>query len=129
MKNKSPKKYSITDEIYFSLFGFKNGYKYESQFGFDIGFKSVEIDLTETSRNLDFEISTYQSKDENIYFNVSLLDYDTAKKYDCGFFYIKDNRGEINAAHLQALALIIAKGNEITDRIFREGLNNGYKQL
>lgn len=112
------KKMDIVSDIYFHLFGFKNGYELEKNLGFDVSFRSKQLDITDSSYNFDFQATTYQSKDENIYFNISLFDYETGKTYDAGYFYIKDNNGIINGDHLRALAKIIEVGNEYTENIF-----------
>lgn len=103
------------ENIYKNLFCLK-----KSKWGFDVDARGVDIDPAETSRNLDFKISTFQSRSENIYFNVFLYDYETKKDYFIGYFYIKDNNGIINAEHLQALAEIIAAGNIETENIFKQ---------
>lgn len=86
----------------------------------DIGSRSKDIDLTKTSYNLDFKVSTYQTRCENVYFNISFYDYQKKEETEAGYFYIKNFTGEITSKELEALADIIAIGNELTTRIYNE---------
>ena len=117
MTKKELNKYNIVQEIHKELFGLKAPYR--NKFNFDISYNGDQvIDITQTSGNLDFKISTYQSRSENVYFNVSLYDYNTNKEINAGYFYIKNYTGEIGPEELQALALIIEAANQITATIF-----------
>ena len=87
--------------------------------GFDVSYShEKEINLEETSKNLDFKVSTFQSKCENIYYNISLYDYVTQKEYSAGYFYIKNYSGIIGKLETTALYDIISIGNELTEEIF-----------
>ena len=122
MDKKQLKKYNIVNNIYFELFGRSNNYRIENICGgcFDVSFcQDQEIDITKTSFNLDFVVKTFQSRGENIYFNIILFDYETKIEYFAGCFYIKDNRGMINNNHLQALSYIIESGNQKTAEIYK----------
>lgn len=105
-------KTTILDSIYFSM----NPKKY----GLDMGVHGFPFDYTKTSGNLDFRVETYQTRFENVYFNCYLYDYKTEIKYHIGYFYFKDNKGEINWEMMSQMAEVIEKGNEITSRIFEE---------
>lgn len=86
---------------------------------FDLSWNNEkEIDLTQTSYNLDFKVSTFQSRSENIYFNISLFDYETKKEIDAGYYYIKNHTGIIGALETEALLDIIEAGTEITNKIY-----------
>ena len=107
--------FNIVDKIYFDHFSFnKSGLPY------DVGGSGINFDYTQTSGNIDMQVKTNQSRSENIYFEVSIFDYDTKRSYNVGYFYIKDNNGVISADHLKALAIIISAGNEITADIWRK---------
>lgn len=116
------KKFDLVSEIYARLFGYFNGYKIEKELNTDVcpacEGNREKIDITKTSGNLDFKVSTYQSKDENVYFNISLFDYDTKEDHHTGYFYIKNYTGEIGETELKALSYIIKAGNQITSEIF-----------
>lgn len=87
--------------------------------GIDLNYsKEIEIDLTETSYNLDFRISTYQSRSENVYFFISLWDYDTKKEIPAGHYYIKNNTGIIGKLEAVALLDIIQAGTDLTNKIY-----------
>lgn len=118
MEKKELKKYNIVENIWKDLFGYHNKYNIESELNIDIGSHGLEIDLTKTSCNLDFKVSTYQSKSENIYFNVSLYDYETKETTNAGYFYIKNYHGEVSENDLKALFYIMQAGNKLTNDIF-----------
>lgn len=118
MTKKELKKFDIVKAIYNELFGIGNRRQLESELNMDIGYHGVVRDLTQTSCNLDFKVSTFQSRSENIYFNVSLFDYDTKETTDAGYFYIKNYTGEISENELKALYHIMITGNKITEKIF-----------
>ena len=106
------KKYNITEDIYKKLF--------LNNPTVDIGSNGKEINLTNTSYDLDFKVSTYQSRGENIYFNISLYDYRKKEEHDAGYFYIKNYTGEISLTECKILADIIQTGNKITADIFNK---------
>ena len=86
---------------------------------FDIGYHTKEeLNPDETSKNLDFQIRTYQTRFENMYFNIIAYDYETKKDYDLGYLYIKDNGGEIGATHGWIAYTIIREGQILTNKIF-----------
>ena len=88
--------------------------------GFDVSYNNnTDLNLEETSKHLDFKISTYQSKSENIYFYVSLFDYQTKKEFSCGYFYIKNYSGVIGKLETIALYDIISIGTELTEEIYQ----------
>lgn len=117
MTKKELKKYNIVQEIHNELFGLKAPYR--NKFNFDVDYNGDQvIDITQTSGNLDFKISTYQSRSENVYFNVSIYDYNSNKEINAGYFYIKNYTGVIGPEELQALALIMEAANKITENIF-----------
>lgn len=114
MEAKQLKKYNIVQDIWSELFGYHGRHKdIDVSYGGD-----KEIDLTETSGDLDFKVSTFQSRGENVYFNISLFDYDTKEERPTGYFYIKNYTGEIGENELKALSYIIKAGNQITKEIF-----------
>lgn len=124
MTNKELKNYDLIFEIYEKLFGYFNGYKIEKEIGLDVlpqadAFRE-KIDITQTSGNLDFKVSTYQSRGENIYFNISLYDYEKKTEHKAGYFYIKNNTGTIGLNETKALFYIMQAGNDITEKIFEE---------
>lgn len=89
--------------------------------GYDLSYShDIEINLEETSYNLDFRITTFQSRAENIYFYVSLHDYVTCKEYKTGYYYIKNYSGIIGKNELLALNDIIQAGTELTNKIYME---------
>ena len=111
-------KENILDEIYYSFR--EEGTHFICRYGLDLGVHSKEFDVTKTSGNLDFRIETYQTRFENVYFNIYLYDYNTNEEYDIGYFYFKANNGRINKEMMMFMADILEKGNEITERIFEE---------
>ena len=115
-KQKKPNNHNIVNEIYVILFGL-NGI-YRTEFNFDVSSRGLDFDINQTSHNLDFSVSTFQTRSENVYFNCFLYDYETKERHDIGYFYIKDNNGLISADHLKALYLIIQTGTIITEKIF-----------
>lgn len=122
---------NIVNQIDDILFNYFNG-RLKGAFSYDIlPGEAVDIDLTQTSYNLDFKVSTYQSKSENIYFYISLFDYETKKEYNAGYFYIKNYTGVIDKESCLALYEIISEGNNITESIFwdyqkaKEAILNG----
>jgi len=91
----------------------------KEQKSFDLSWNNEkDIDLTQTSYNLDFKVSTFQSRSENIYFNISLFDYETKKEIDAGYYYIKNYTGIIGTLETKALLDIIEAGTEITNKIY-----------
>lgn len=113
---KKNNKRDILQEIYNNFIDDNfHAYKYD----LDLNYKSIPVDVSKTSYNLDFCVSTEQSKSENVYFNCSLFDYETKKSYDLGYFYFKDNNGCINKNMMLFLADIIAVANDIMENIFR----------
>lgn len=119
---KNLKKFDLISEIYGRLFGYFNGYEIEKELNTEINpaceGNREKVDITKTSGNLDFKVSTYQSMGENVYFNISLFDYDTKEDHPTGYFYIKNYTGEIGETELKALSYIIKAGNQITKEIF-----------
>jgi len=88
-------------------------------YGVDLNYIwDVEIDLTQTSYNLDFKVSTYQSRNENIYFYISLYDYETKKEFAAGYYYIKNYTGTIGSLETIALLDIIEAGTKLTHTIY-----------
>lgn len=106
------KKYNIISEIYKKLF--------LNNPAVDIGTNEENIDLTNTSYDLDFKVSTFQSRGENVYFNVSLYDYRKKEDHPAGYFYIKNYTGEISFIECKILSDIIQAGNELTTEIFNK---------
>lgn len=107
--------FNLVATIYSNFFAFG-----KSGLSFDVSASGINFDYTKTSGNLDMRVTTNQTRSENIYFEVSIFDYDTKKSYNVGYFYIKDNNGIIAAEHLKALYTIIDEGNQITADIWEE---------
>lgn len=109
---------TILDEIYASFA--EPGKHWIVRYGLDLNVSGCAFDPKETSYNLDFRISTQQTRFENVYFNCYMYDYNTDKEYPLGYVWFKANQGEINREMMMWMADIISKGNEITSRIFKE---------
>lgn len=109
---------NIVDEIYFSFS--EKGKGYICRYNLDLGAFGVAFDPKTTSGNLDFQLRTSQSRSENVYMFASLYDYDRKETHQIGYFYFKDNNGLVTKEMMMWAADIIAKGNEITEKIFEE---------
>lgn len=103
------KNYNLADEIY---------YRIRKDFTIDIGADGPDIDITETSANLDIQFTTQQTHSENIYFDITIYDYNKKTELKAGYIYIKHNRGMIDEKAMQVLYKAIQAANEITAEIF-----------
>ena len=115
MEKKELKKYNIVQDIWSELFGYYGTHKAD----FDVSYGDEQIlNLTETSGDFDFKVTTQQTRSENVYFQVNLYDYRKKQDIYAGFFYIKNYTGLIGSEELKALNLIMQAGNERTQQIF-----------
>lgn len=103
------KNYNLADEIYFRII---------KDFTIDLGADGPNVDITETSGNLDIQFTTQQTHSENIYFDITIYDYSKKTETNAGFIYIKHNRGMIDEKAMQVLYKAIQAANEITAEIF-----------
>lgn len=114
MEAKQLKKYNIIQDIWSELFGYHGRHKQ-----LDVSYGDDQIlDLTETSGDLDFKVTTQQTRSENVYFQVNLYDYRKKQDIYAGYFYIKNYTGLIGSDELKALNLIMQAGNKRTEAIF-----------
>lgn len=112
MKKKTDnKKRNIAEEIYFEI---------HNDITLDMGYHGKEIDITATSANLDIHFTTEQTHFENIYFTITIYDYNNKTEIPAGYIYLKHNNGMIDSAALQTLLKAIEAGNNITTNIFKE---------
>lgn len=105
------KKYNLADALYFAI---------NKEFSLDLGADGPTLDITETSGNLDIKFQTEQTHSENIYFNITIYDYNKKTETKAGYLYIKHNRGVIDEAAMKVLYKAIQAANEITADIFEK---------
>lgn len=111
MKKVNYKKYNIADAIYFTI---------NKEVALDLGADGPEVDITETSGNIDIQFKTEQTHNENIYFNIIIYDYIKKTEIKAGYIYIKHNRGVIDADAMQVLYKAIQAANQISADIFEK---------
>jgi hypothetical protein len=86
----------------------------------DLGADGPTLDITETSGNLDIKFETYQTHFENIYYYITIYDYNKKEETKAGYLYLKHNGGVIDADAIQVLYKAIQAANEITTDIFEK---------
>lgn len=111
MKKVNYKKYNLADAIYYAI---------NKDITIDLGADGPEIDITETSGNIDIQFKTEQTHSENVYFNITIYDYNKKTETNAGYIYIKHNRGVIDADAMQVLYKAIQAANQISADIFEK---------
>ena len=111
MKKVNYKKYNLADAIYYAI---------NKDITIDLGADGPEIDITQTSGNIDIQFKTEQTHSENIYFDITIYDYNKKTELKAGYIYIKHNRGMIDEKAMQVLYKAIQAANEITAEIFKK---------
>lgn len=105
------KKFNIADTIYFAI---------NKEVVLDLGAHGPELDITKTSGNIEIQFTTYQTHSENVYFNISIYDYNEKTTTDAGYIYIKHNNGMIDNDAIQVLYKAIQAANRISSDIFNK---------
>lgn len=103
---------------------FSDGKGHTYKYGLDLGLSgNNDFDISQTSKNLDFRMSSYQTKNEKVYFECYFWDYEKKTDFFLGSFYFKDNGGTMSKNMMLFAYDILCEGNKITKRIFDESLN------
>lgn len=110
------KKQYLLDEIYS---------KYISGSSYDIGMgaRPVYIDYAlRGSYNIDFRIEIEQTWRENVYFNITLYNYNDSEEVNLGYFYIKNYSGKVDDQVLGCIGFLYKQLNKLAVKIFETPL-------
>ena len=107
---------NILHEIYCGIEGSNYSYDFSCKANKETLDKQYEI--IKNGCNCDIQVTIEQTCNENIYFNLTLYDYNTKEKIDLGYIYSKNFRGFFDVGDGKFLVDLYKSINKMTERLF-----------